>query len=1689
VVFGTTGLITLGTTTANVITDNQGNPWATYGLSNWAGVTAGVVGPSGYLNVDGATTLLTNGTVNNIVGDFTYSTNATADLQALQFNDPTARTLSISSNRTITARGILVTPESGGGGILPNGSGGFIRPNRSTIANTSFNIIQNSPNDFTIGVNLANASSSSPVQIVKSGSGKLVLTNNNGYTGGTTIHEGTVQVGNGGTSGGLGSGTTAVVNNGTLVFNRSDAIDVTNNITGTGAVQQIGAGRLTLGGWSSTYSGGTVIDSGTLSYSSSIDAFGTGPLTFNGSTFVWKAADSGTTDISSKSVRFGSAGLTLNPNGNNVSLANPIGAGSTGSLTIAGSGTVRLAAANTYSGATTVSGATLLATNAAGSATGLGSVFVTGTGGLGGTGTIGGAVTIDTTGVLTPGSAGIGTLTAGSLTLSDGSSLLWNFGPSSNDLVVVSGSDGLTINAGALTISGATASDPFSTNGTYNLFQYSGSVQGTGIGALTVSNPAAGKAYTFGQSGGYVTLTIGWSGLIAEWNVDASGNWGTTSNWTPSEPNSATDTAYFGPKITAPHTVTLDAAKIVGDMVFNNANAYTIAGANSLTIGDGSTAKTVQVSNGSHTISAPVSMASNVTYDVATGQSLAVTGPISGGGSLTKISDGTLSLSGSNSYTGDTAVNGGILAFANGAISSANLALSGGTLRYATGNTEDISTKSLTLGVAGGTIDTNGNDVTLTNSIGNSGAGGLTKAGAGTLTLGGYNTYRGTTTIQQGVVSVAADAGLGDPTSAGSVGLAGGTLRTTAGFTTSRTVTVSAASTIDVPGEADTFQIGGVVSGAGLLTKTGSGTLVLTANNSSGLDPFRGGITISGGTLTLGGGQGNGFNAIGTGTVTLQNGAVMNLNRYNVSTNATSDGTLANAVVVGAGQSGTINLPGRCTMSGAVLGSGTLNYNVVYVRDDITGDWSGFSGTVNLGVNPYNAVSTSGDFRMGNGSVSFANAKLRIGNNVNVQQNYAPPSTGTLETVQLVGELSGDENANLSGNTVAGRFTNWTVGGLNTSSAYAGRITDSTGASRLTKSGSGTLTLTGTGSTFTGSTTVNGGTLYINSPNGDVGALATSASITINNGGTLRSSANALFGWNANQGKDITVNAGGTLTADDGADVHVGRVTLNGGVLANSGSSVDLGSWVFDGPNTVLAVTETSTASAVNVRMQNGGSIDVAAGKTLSFAGTITDSGSAGASSLVKTGAGTLALIGASSYTGTTAVNGGTLFVDTSLTTTAVTAAAGAAIGGSGTVGSVTMSAGALVAPGDGVGKFTVNDSLVLTGSSGYLWQLTNATGTAGSTTGWDLLTVTGTLTIAATSADPFQINPWTLSSGSPVTSGSAANFNREQSYTWKIASAAGGISGFAADKFVINTSATNGTGGFANTFTGGTFSLAQSGNDLNLVFTGAPPSVITIDVASGTQTQTQAGYPTLSGSVPVLKTGAGTLVVDQANTLTGSTTVQGGVLRLADGAALGSSKVVPLAGGTLALSPYLQTTVGGLAPNAGGLTDVGSGMVIVAAGLSAADTVAAIVSGMGDGTWNGTSGITSSVAAASGGDRTVGWLDNGGGSVTFAFAAAGDTNLDWQVDIIDAANFLAGGKFDSGSPATWNEGDFTYDGVVDILDAASFLSNGLFDAGSYNPPPGTAGAVAAVPEPSVTILGAAGLVAATAALRRRKSA
>ncbi len=231
-----------------------------------------------------------------------------------------------------------------------------------------------------------------------------------------------------------------------------------------------------------------------------------------------------------------------------------------------------------------------------------------------------------------------------------------------------------------------------------------------------------------------------------------------------------------------------------------------------------------------------------------------------------------------------------------------------------------------------------------------------------------------------------------------------------------------------------------------------------------------------------------------------------------------------------------------------------------------------------------------------------------------------------------------------------------------------------------------------------------------------------------------------------------------------------------------------------------------------------------------------------------------------------------------------------------------------------------------------------------------------------------------------------------------------------------------------------------------NAFLAGLAPPAVTLDVATGRQTQFEAGYRSIVIAATVTKTGTGTLVFDGVNTFTGTTVVASGAAELANTSALASSPVAVAAGATLAVAPYLRTTVAGLDLS-------GNGRVVAAADV------------------------------ALGSPRAVGWKENGNGSVTFAFAAPGDTNLDWQVDVLDAANLLAGGKFNTGAPGTWSAGDFNYDGLVNVLDAADFLTTGLYNQGSYNPPPDSlaaagSAAVAAVPEPAAQwlLIAAAGV-------------
>ena len=342
---------------------------------------------------------------------------------------------------------------------------------------------------------------------------------------------------------------------------------------------------------------------------------------------------------------------------------------------------------------------------------------------------------------------------------------------------------------------------------------------------------------------------------------------------------------------------------------------------------------------------------------------------------------------------------------------------------------------------------------------------------------------------------------------------------------------------------------------------------------------------------------------------------------------------------------------------------------------------------------------------------------------------------------------------------------------------------------------------------------------------------------------------------------------------------------------------------------------------------------------------------------------------------------------------------------------------------------------------------------------------------------------------GSPVavtvSSGANVVFDRSDDYGGSFANLIGGAGGVEVRGGALTVTAANSyTGG--TLVSGGTLSVGAGGTTGSLAGTITTNGALVFNRSDAT-----TFTDTIAGSGSLTKAGEGRLTLTRANTLTGPTTVLGGVLQLANGSALAASRLVVVAGGTGEVAPFTTTSVAGLDLATGnGLMDVTSGALTITGGLTAPQLVAELLEGRGNGSWTGTSGITSSTAAAAvaaSTQRAVGWLDNGDGSLTVAYAAPGDTNLDWSIDILDAANFLAGGKFDTGLPATWLEGDFSYDGIVDILDAADFLFTGLYNTGNYNTAPGVSGAVAAVPEPSSVALAAGGMIAAVGwGIRRR---
>lgn len=548
-----------------------------------------------------------------------------------------------------------------------------------------------------------------------------------------------------------------------------------------------------------------------------------------------------------------------------------------------------------------------------------------------------------------------------------------------------------------------------------------------------------------------------------------------------------------------------------------------------------------------------------------------------------------------------------------------------------------------------------------------------------------------------------------------------------------------------------------------------------------------------------------------------------------------------------------------------------------------------------------------------------------------------------------------------------------------------------------------------------------------------------------------------------------------------------GTVSVSGTVVARNGMQFDSNGF------TIVSDTNPTFAGKIELAGATPASNQIAVGSGVTAAVNLPF---VGANGLSKTGPGMLVIGGASTVTGSAFVSGG-MILDTT--------------------GRGLTDAKIVVATG---GTYATPSGVALDASELRLAGGTLAVQKLNVSTGLDLPVVINSFETLADLYGPTNgMTNIVLSTTAGVTSGSAAmgmTWTPGSDYNWSFKTyGKEAVDAWKTHKVLAIdvTQVNSGTGGgniAGNVAFNGPMGWNQTGNAtyprfINYPWLAGGGSTTTTyywDYSAITATGTDEWFQVnLAGSMGG-NWGPQQVYFDNMRVLDPVTPTAVGIgsFVVESGSLVGTPDLAVFNGGrmTMPSNRQLALTVGTLSvtetndePAGGGRIDLGAGRItVVAGGILPTDLVADIVAGKGDGSWNGSTGITSSLVAANVAasiPRAVGWVDDGAGGITVAYSAPGDTNVDLQVDILDAANFLAGGKFDSGLPATWNQGDFGYDGVVDILDAAEFLASGLFDAGPYLTLPAAAGAIAAVPEPSSACLsGVAAAVAAIGGLTRR---
>ncbi len=893
--------------------------------------TGGPNGDGGDAIVGSNLSIVNSGTIRNGIGGAPGTSNAGKDGYAIRFQGGT-NILELHAGSDITG---IVWADTGGSNTFILGG-----DTDATFAG-----------DMTSGVGVDGRAQYYGFQIYeKTGTSTWSLT---GRSEDWTIKEGVLQIGDGGTQGEI----TGTVNTGldastkgTLAFNRSNPMLFGGLISGTGNVRQLGGGTTVLTS-NNTYSGGTILDGGTLSVSREANLGDTaGALSFNGGTLQITGTDFQSTG---RTINWGSegGGFDIAAAGNVFTVGQNLGAG--GALTKLGAGTLVLSGTNTYKGGTTVSDGILQL----GDGTTDGSI-------LGGVDLNGGALVVANQGatVLDGNISGTGSVTqkgAGKLTLSGNNS----YGDTYLNAGVISVEQEENLGTGALNFDGGTlqvtgthfkgtnkainwgagggafdiveASNEFALS---NVFTGTGGLTKIGDGMLALSGDSSGfKGDTHVNAGG-LRLDDGklgdGTGTVTVASGGSLGGQGIVGG------NTTIDGGLFGQtgqRLDFLKDLTLNAGSNVDvtlkgkastNELFHVGGHLTING--TLSVNENSKVELglyrIFQSDSPLTNNGLVLAGNNPNYELQI---------VAGDGQVNLINTGGLTL---NFWDGDAGPGGdGIIqggngiwngtsknwtdkdGILNGSWANDNFAVfqgTGGTVTIANGFTPVVSgmqffvdgykveNGTITLGDPENWINVGDGSLQGVNYVATiasvlDGQNGMIKGGYGTLNLTGQNTYTGDTTVKEGTLELSGN---------GSIDARSGIVLANTQFDQGRLLI----------NKDDAFTLSNQVSGLGDVTKDGAGTTVFAANNT-----FSGGLTVKGGTAQAGIAD----NAFGSGNVTVRGGARLDLNDLNETVGS---------------------LIGETTGDGNIdLGSGTLTLN-----QNLHGDFSGtISGTGGLTKN------------------------------------------------------------------------------------------------------------------------------------------------------------------------------------------------------------------------------------------------------------------------------------------------------------------------------------------------------------------------------------------------------------------------------------------------------------------------------------------------------------------------------------------------------------------------------------------------------------------------------------------------------------------------------------------------------------------------------------------------------------------